>query len=367
MKILIIKDALSYGGVDQLTFNLLDNIDFSKHTVDIQYFNEGPTDAIEKYKKYNCRLIGVPRTKKGILRFIRNEYRILKSGHYDVVHSHICFKGAFSAIAAWLAKVPVMICHSHYEDYPEIRRVSFAFKALFKVLPCTLAACSNGAGTALYGKNSSFVFLKNGIDTDRFSYKPQLREEVRKELGLEGKFVIGNVSRMITQKNHTFILDVFKEVLAKNENAFLLLVGDGELRGEIEKKVRDMKLEDHVRLLGVRSDVDRLLQAMDVFLFPTLFEGLSMSLLEVQCSGLACVSSDVVPKEAKITECIEFVPLSCDSEYWAKRVLDITQNYQRRDMSDVIKANGFGKKESAMQTIKFYESQYNNYVRRFKH
>ena len=185
-------------------------------------------------------------------------------------------------------------------------------------------ACSRLAGEFFYSARvvdgPRYREINNAIDPIPFLYDPAMRQSARQELGLEDAFVVGHVGRLHFQKNQSFLLDVFKELYTRRPDARLLLVGQGEDEAMLREKVHRLGLEESVRFLGVRGDVPRLMQAMDVFAFPSVFEGLGIVLVEAQAAGLGCVTSTEVPAIAKVTELLSFLPLSASPALWAQAV-----------------------------------------------
>ena len=201
--------------------------------------------------------------------------------------------------------------------------------------------------------------MNNAIDADEYVYNQAISEEMKKELGVSGKTVIGHVGRFFAQKNHVFLIDIFKQIHDKNPDTVLLLVGGGELddslKNQIKEKVKALGLEDAVKFLGVRSDVERVIQAFDLFLLPSLFEGLPVTMVEAQAAGLPCVISDKVPKDCDITGNVKVVGLEEDVDIWADTVLEYVNNYERKDTSELIKKAGFDIKENALWLEQFYK------------
>lgn len=178
----------------------------------------------------------------------------------------------------------------------------------------SLFACSNMAAEWLFGVkpvlNDKVKIINNAINAESFTFNKSIRNDIRKNMGLENKFVVGNIGRLSLQKNPLFLLEIFNQIYKRNKDAVLFMVGDGEMRAEIEKEILKLELKDNVILTGNRSDIQDLLQAMDVFLFPSNYEGLGIVIIEAQAAGLKCiVSADVIPQEVKITDLVEFVSL----------------------------------------------------------
>ena len=355
IKILIITSGLTAGGVDTLILNTLSEMNHDKFQIDLLIFNGAKDDWSYKFEKYGCKIIKLPRAREqGFLKSVFTYKKVIERGEYNLIHSHIGFGSVLPVIACALTKDCYAITHAHYDDFQVSKSVELVGHILFNIFPCKKLACSYGAGNALYGKGSKFEFIKNGIDSEKFSYDPQIRDVVRKELGLaDDCFVVGTVGRMEYQKNHEFLLKIFREIKAVDKKSKLVLVGDGELRTAIQSQVNELKLQEDVVFLGIRNDVYRILQALDVFIMPTRFEGLSLALLEVECSGLPCLTSDVVPREAKVTDNFHFISLSDDPKDWAERALAY-RNVERKNGVDMIKNAGFDKKQAAQSWFRVY-------------
>jgi len=182
----------------------------------------------------------------------------------------------------------------------------------------------------------------------------EMEKKMRKEFDLEGKFVIGHVGRFFPQKNHSFLIDIFNEVHKKDKDAILMLVGGGELKEEIENKVKSLGLEKYVRFTGVRSDVNNIMQCFNVFILPSLFEGLPVTMVEAQAAGLKCIISDKVPKQCDITENVQIIPLEESPEKWAEEILKYKDNYKKESMYEKIVEAKFDIKENALWMQNFY-------------
>lgn len=356
-KILIITSGLTAGGVDSLILNVLAEMDRKRFCIDFLIFEDSKDDWEYKFKAYGCKVYKIQRARKaGTISIIKQYKRIIKEGKYNIVHSHIGFGSVLPLIAVSQIKGCKIATHAHFDDYPVSKMTKALGHILFNVLPCKRLACSIGAGQALYGTKSCFDFVKNGIDTSRFSYNEAIRNEVRDELGIkEDQFVIGTVGRMEYQKNHDFLVDIFEIIHRSLPNSELVLIGDGSLKDEIHKKLEDKKLTECTRFLGIRNDVDKLLQALDVFIMPTRFEGLSLALLEVEASGLPCLTSDVVPAEAKVVENFHFLSLKEGPDIWAKQAMQYYKQI-RSDGSTSVREAGFDKKDVALSWFRIYEN-----------
>ena len=213
-------------------------------------------------------------------------------------------------------------------------------------------ACGEEAGKWMF-ETDNFEVINNAIDTDLYTYNKEKADKVKKEFDIENKFVVGHVGRFSYPKNHKFIIDVFNEVQKVREDSVLMLVGDGDLRSQIEQKVRDLRLSEKVIFTGVRSDVNDLMQGMDVFLFPSLYEGLPVTMVEAQASGLKCIISDKVTLECKMTENVVVIKLEESPQQWAKEVLKYEKYERQNTKEEIVKAN-FDIKANAKYLQEFY-------------
>lgn len=362
MKVLIYTNGLTAGGVESLLLNTIGEADKNRYQFDIMSFSEAQSDWAYKFEEAGCTIFYMHSPGKiGIIKSILSCRDFFKKGRYDIIHCQNGFECIIPLIANWSiwGRNASFICHSHFDNYPFSHLTKSIIRFLFKVFPCKKLACSYGAGYELYGKKSNFMWLKNGIDTSRFAFDEEVRQDVRKELGISAdEFVIGTVGRMTYQKNHEFLVRTFDLVIKKHSKSRLVLIGDGELKDDIKKQIEDNKLEDRVLFLGKRNDVNRLLQSLDVFMMPTRFEGLSLALLEVQCSGLPCLTSDRVPSEAKLLDNFEMLPLEKGEAFWAERALSY-YGKKRHNGAPSVENAGFDKVTAAKAWLNVYDSLIN--------
>lgn len=264
-----------------------------------------------------------------------------------VVHSH---NGAFSLQAQLAAKksnIKNRIVHVHGTkiDFNLKLPLKLLYKQFLKLTSNYYWGCGKEAVRYYFGdkiiKENKFRVIKNAIEVDKFLYSEEKRNKLRKEYDLDNKFVIGNVARFMKQKNHTFILDLFKVILSKNQKAVLILLGDGELQEDMKAKAKELGIEKSVMFMGNVDNVNEMYQAMDVFLLPSLFEGLPVVGIEAQASGLKCIMSDTITDEVAVTNNIKFLNLKNDSlEKWADEILS-NETYERKDMSKEIINAGY--------------------------
>lgn len=332
-RILHIVGGMNRGGVETWLMHVLRNIDRSRYHMDFLVHTTEKCAYDGEIRALGSQIIPCLNPRNP-LQYRRNLYNTLKIGAYDVVHSHVHHFSGWTLLTAKRAGVPIRIAHSHNDTSTNQLHASMprrAYLMLMKLLiqryaTCKLAA-SEKAAVALYGDiwkaDPSHRLLYYGIDLMLFASETD-GNSIRSSIGIpEGSFVVGHVGRFVEQKNHTFLIDIFNEIARTDEAVWLLLIGDGPLRPEIERKIRSLGLGDRVILAGLRDDVPKvMLGAMDCFLFPSLYEGLGIVLIEAQAAGLPCVYSDVVPEEATIVpDLVSTLSLLQSAHEWAEAAM----------------------------------------------
>ena len=277
--------------------------------------------------------------------------KIQREKHYNIIHYNMSYANIVPLLIAKLVGIKRVIMHSHSTQIDSkstiIRRLKECFHCVFKNALPLLAddyfACSTEAAKWMFPKsiidNNMYYICHNAINTDRFAFNETIRKRVRDELGInEDTLIIGHVGRFTYQKNHEFILDVYSEVLKKKDNVILMLVGSGELEEEVKEKAKTLDL-NNILYMGQRDDVNELMQAMDIFLLPSRFEGLCLVGIEAQCCGLPCIFSDVITKEVGITSLCQFISLD-KPQKWAEAIINMANTHTRRSMAkDVSEAS----------------------------
>lgn len=294
--------------------------------------------------------------------------KIAKENKYDCVHIHVSEAAeAFSFYTAVRPFCKKVIIHSHSSGVgcesseftlgAKIKLYIHKFcKKLIRSRNVVRLACSDLAGKWMYLPKYDYTIINNGIDMEKFVFNKQARDKIRSQLKIENKFVVGHIGRFSYQKNHDFLIEVFDEVYKKNTNAVLLLLGYGELEKQIREKIHILGLDNAVIFYGTASNANEFYQAMDCFVLPSHFEGLPVVAVEAQTAGLKFLCSDVVTKEAKITDLLEFMSLSDSAEAWAEKILSYDDGYERMDMSAEMKKAGFDIEYSAKQLEELYFS-----------
>ena len=220
-------------------------------------------------------------------------------------------------------------------------------------------ACSRSAGVWLFGEKQvqkdTFHVIPNAIQLDKFIYSEADRNAARAELGIaENELAAVCVARFSQQKNHPYLLKVFREIHERQPESKLYLIGKGELENDIRKEIQALNLMDSVVFLGSRSDIGRLLTGMDLFLFPSFYEGFGTVIVEAQCSCLPMIASDTIPHETKLCDCVEFMSIQADPATWAEKALAMVEQIKRKDNSNLIRANGYDIRESYTWMQQFY-------------
>ena len=353
---------MNRGGAETLIMNLYRNIDRSKVQFDFLTCKEGVFD--NEILKMGGKIHRIPYISEvGHFKYVKKLNKFfITNNQYKIVHSHMDKMSGLVLREAKRAGIPIRISHSHNTSSEGgIASKVYKWYAGNFILQNTtnFIACSNYAAKWLFKKKShSTKILKNGIECDQFVFSQKVREEIRKELKLDKNvFIVGHVGRFAHQKNHTYLIDIFSEFNKVNQNSILILVGDGPLRLDMEKQVECLNLKDKVKFIGIRSDIQRLLQAFDVFVFPSLHEGLPVSLIEAQGSGLPCLISDNISREVDLgSNLVDFIPLS-DKSLWIEKIKGISSTQLgRKNITSAIAKHGYDIRETASNIEDFYLS-----------
>jgi Glycosyltransferase len=360
-KVLMVAGRMNRGGLEAMLMGFFRNVDREKVTFDfmVNYEEEGFYDR--EIKALGGKIYIMPRLNpKNIFRYVSGLNRFFKEhkGEYDVVHGHLTSVGIlYLTIAKWHG-VKTTAIHAHYTDTVGNHYALLERLMLLPLRFCTdyFFACSDKAAKFCYGKNivtkPNYKLIKNGVDIDKYKFNSDLRMKKRQELGIAEKYTILNVGRFETQKNHVFLMQIMKELHEKEKDAVLILVGSGSLEEKIKALAKDYGLDEYVLFTGDRSDVNELLLAADVFVLPSLFEGLPVVGIEAQTSGIPCLFSDTVTTEIDITGNCKFLPID-DSDKWVKTILK-DKNIQRTDTSQLVQSAGYDIKEQAKWLEDFY-------------
>lgn len=362
LRILHVVVNMNRGGAETLIMNLYRNIDKEKVQFDFLTCRRGTFDA--EITKMGGRVYQIPYiTEVGPRAYAKEiEKFFTLNPAYKVIHSHLDKMSGLVLRTAKKANIPIRIAHSHNTESEggALAKIFKWYAGNYVNRSAThLYACSYAAAKWLFGTNAKQAFiLKNGVETKQFRFNDSIRERIRDSLNIhKDTFVIGHVGRFSEQKNHLFLLEVFASIHKRRPNTVLLLAGDGELREKIVDRIRSLQVQSHVRILGVRDDVPALLQAFDLFMFPSFHEGLPVTLIEAQAAGLPCVISDQITAEVDMgIERVKYLPITNQS-IWVNHLLEIKQIPQSREVyENALAKKGYDIKQIAKQVEASYLS-----------
>ncbi|WP_041847403.1 glycosyltransferase family 1 protein [Caldibacillus thermoamylovorans] len=366
IKILHVISKIHQGsGIASVIMNYYRNIDRNKIQFDFLVSStEGGEEYISEIKRYGGEIYYLPKLKlTNFNNFIKemDSFFYQNGNQYTAIHSHFYQLDGILFPIAKKYGVKECISHSHntkFSDY-KVRAIrNYLMSRPLKKYSTKWMACSKKAGKLLFGKSffnsPKSKILNNAIDCKRYIYNEEIRENKRKEFGLENKFVVGHVGRFSPQKNHKFLINVFNKIKKNNNNAVLVLVGTGSLMKSVQDQVKKYNLENDVLFLGQRHDVHHLLQMFDVLIFPSLFEGLGIALVEAQAADLPCVYSDVIPDEVNILESNEVLSLNESYDVWADAALKYQNKKRSSSAVKEIKKAGYCIENEAKNLLQFY-------------
>lgn len=356
-RLLCIVSSMNAGGAETFMMKIYRALDKTKFQIDFLVFiqEEGFYDK-EILSMGGKIYYSIPKSNGFIKSFITIK-EIVKREKYDYVmrvaqHSI----SSFDLLAAKQGGARTLVYRSSNSSTGggRVDRIlHILFKPLAKFIPTIKIAPSTEAAEFVFGKNciknGNAHIIKNAISLENYLFNDESRNKIRKELGIDDKFVVGHVGRFNKQKNHSFLIDVFLEIHNKKEDSVLLLVGKGELEDEILEKIKKLNLNNRVIFTGVRDDVPKIMMAMDVFVFPSFFEGMPNSVIEAQATGLKCVVADTITKEAQITGLVCYKSLLTSPEEWADASTDHIEILNRRSAVECLKTKGYDIRSSVMR------------------
>jgi len=358
IRILNVFMVLDRGGAETLVMNIYRNLDRSQVQFDFLVHGDKKGVYEKEILELGGRIFRMPsiglKKLPAYLRMLKVFFA--KHPEYKIIHAHNSELGLFALRQAQKSGVSCRICHAH--SAPCGYGMKMFLRYLFKKITLRYItdgfACSEDAGRWQFGNFAAFQLLNNGIEVRQFQYNEHVRKELRARLKLEDYFILGHVGRFELQKNHTFLLKVFAEIVKRKSSSILLLIGEGTLKVKIEEEAEALQLSSNIMFLGGKGNVADYLQAFDVFLFPSLYEGLGISVIEAQAAGLPCFCSDTIPRQVALTKQCLFLPL--DSPHvWADKIFGYSFN-DRSEMNSckIIHDSGY----DIRQTTQFLESFY---------
>ena len=330
-RILIIIGKLYIGGAERVGRDIGFFADPEKYEIHYLVFGDNQGAYEPELLEKGCRIHHIPSPTQNQFAYLRTLIMLFREHRFAVVHSHTMFSSGWAMLAGKLCGVPCRITHSHSIRGPEKRSwVKQTYEKTMRqlILRCAThcVACGNSAGEWLYGENAfqkKGILIYNGIELSRFAFDDGIRQKLRQELGLDNSFVIGHAGHMAPVKNQVFLLERMTEILKKKPEAVLLLLGDGENRAFLEEKARLLGVESNVRMTGNVGNVAEYLNVMDVFAFPSLYEGMPLAMIEAQTNGLPCVISDRIPKDVHLTDLVTVLPLENREQAWVDAICGV--------------------------------------------
>ncbi len=350
IRVLQVITIMNRGGAETMIMNYYRAMDKSKVQFDflVHRTEKGAyDDEIKALGGHIYHMPGImPKNLIGYTKALNSFFK--NHQEYKIVHSHLNAYSYWVLKAAKKNRVPIRIAHSHTAIEPIHKKlflknidltttIKDMMQSIIRHLVPSLAthhfACGRKAAIWLFGKKNldNVHILNNAIDAKKFTYNENVAAVEKKKLKLNGEYILGHVGSFGEPKNHAFLIDVFYQLLQKHSNMVLVLIGDGYLRTKIEQKAKDLNIFENIRFMGVQKDIPSLLQAFDLFLFPSLYEGLPVTLIEAQAAGLKIITSDRVTKEAVVVnDLVQFLPLDKSAMDWSKYILE-NKEYARED------------------------------------
>lgn len=360
VRILQVGMTSNYGGLESFIMNVYRNIDRNKIQFDFLSLHDTKIAYQDEILEMGGRVYPVLyRRSEFLKRYMNLPYSFFKK-HPEIRGVHLHRTNLLDIdilIVAKHCKIPLRIIHSHSTGYmfpvkKPIKLVEKWNRKNISRIATHFMACSREAGKWMFHENT-FKLIPNAIDVDKFKYNHSTRLRVRKEFGISNQQVIGHIGYFTDVKNHDFIIDVFNLYHKKNSNSILLLIGDGPLKNKVVQKVSELGLLDSVIFTGISQNVHELLQMLDVFLFPSKFEGFGISVVEAQAAGLPCLVSERVTREVSLTNQVKYLPIS-DPAIWVEELNANFLNYDREKSFEKIKFEGFDIKTMSKEMEVFY-------------
>lgn len=362
IRILHSVSNMDRAGIETMLMNYYRRMDRSRIQFDFLVNKPKPGDYDDEIRSLGGRIFVSPGLRPdqfpSYVRFFRR--LVAENPDIKILHAHNEGMSEYALAAALLAGISVRIAHAHNTHIQHDWK--WPWKVICKsFIPFTAThyfACGNDAGIYYFGKRrwaERGVILRNAIEPTRFAFSPHVRQAVRQRMEAENRFVVGHVGRFCRQKNHRRLLKIFASLLAFKPNALLWLAGEGELLPLVQADAARLGIASSVRFLGLRDDIANLCQAMDVFVFPSLYEGLGLAAIEAQATGLPCVFSENVPEEAAILPASTRIPLSASDDVWAHRIAAFDMpNPTRPNAMQILLDAGYDIEMEALHLSDFY-------------
>lgn len=360
-RILQIVGRMGYGGIETFLMNIYRNIDRTKVQFDFAVTKGKSGEYEEEIKTLGGKIYYFPE-RKNIKEYKKKWYDFFREHkEFECVHMHVSSLSNIIPIKAASAnKIKKRYIHSHntYQQGILHNILNQTNKINLNRYATELFACSQEAGKYSFG-NKKFEIIKNGIDAKQYEFDKAKREKIRNKFKiLDNQIAFLHIGRFTYQKNHEFLIDVFSEIIKIKPNSLLYLIGEGELEGQVKEKVKKLEIGDNVIFLGTQKDISEIMQGMDAFIFPSLYEGLGIVAIEAQAAGLKVFASDTIPEEVKITELVSFISLKKSKQEWAYNILkNLEKEKLRKKNYEQIKNSGYDIKYTTEKLENYYEME----------
>jgi len=362
MKILHILNMNTRSGAASFLMNYYRHIDREKIHFDFLSYSLSKSNYTDEINQLGGNLYNAPNYKKYFLRYIHYVKNIISKGAYDIIHCHDFFVSIIPLFIAKKNNIKIRIIHSHNSSHNLLwkRLIVYLFKDIWKLFATDFFSCSIEAAQFLFGKRNKYIIVNNAIEVERFKFNNITRNNIRNDLQLsENALFIGYVARFAKQKNHLFLIDIINNIMQKKNDVYLLLIGEGILKDSVKEYVNKLNLSKNVIFYSTSKNVHELYSAMDVFVFPSLFEGLPVTGIEAQCAGLPVIASLTIPKTMQVTNLVQWLDLESGPEKWAEKILEYSPSQERMDMCEMITQNGYNIKNECKKLEKIYDRIFN--------
>ncbi len=355
-RILCILSSLDAGGAETFLMKIYRALSHDEYQLDF-IVSVGDGCYTKEVLDRGGKIYKIPERTKDLKGALNGIKTVVKENKYDTVlklgENSLAVFDMIAAKRGGAKVLAVRSCNAPTGLSFKSRCIHSFFKPLLNNVTNVKIAPSKLAADFMFGKSAKVTLLNNGVDLNIFRFSSQDRENIREEFDIADKFVVGHVGRFHEQKNHRYLLEVFKEMLKDRSDAVLLMVGTGAREAQVRSWVCELGLEDHVIFAGQRFDIPKLLSAMDVFVFPSLYEGMPNTVIEAQATGLPCVIADTITKEANITGLVRYLPLDLSVSEWAKTAFDAALE-PRRDTAEDFRAHGYDIKYVANDLLSLF-------------
>ena len=362
LKVLHVVGAMNMGGTETMLMNVFRSINRNEIQFDFVSYSSNKAYYDDEILKLGGRIFHLNKTTS-----VKQLMKVIKeNGPYDVIHSHTLFHCGIANLAGKLAGIPVRIAHAHttLDNQSSVIRRTYInlMRQVIHFSSTNLLSCSQEAGKYLFGDNKRYLYLPNLIDYSKFMMIDKVTvSSFKKQYHLENRYVIGHIGRFTEAKNHIFMINLMEKIVQINSNAYLVLVGEGSLKTDIEFLVKEKNLENHVLFLGLREDISTILHCFDVFLFPSIFEGLGLVLLEAQMCGVPCIVSEAIQPEADLgLGLMSQLRLTDNLDLWCEQVLNRSSS-KLDDSQSLISAlyeKGYTKEQVVGNLMNIYKGEY---------